>query len=168
MKYPKFFGFFIAVVFAYIIFSNNSVSNFISNLGELGYIGSFIAGCFYTFGFTSPFSTGFFIDLNPSNIILTGILGGIGAFAGDMVIFNFAKEYFKDEFKKLRKEKIIKKLGNINSFFLYIIAVILIASPLPDEAGLTILAGIKELKPFAIGAISIVFNTIGILILLSL
>jgi uncharacterized membrane protein YdjX (TVP38/TMEM64 family) len=168
MRYPKLFSFFIAVVLAYIIFSNPSVSSFISNLGELGYIGSFIAGCFYTFGFTSPFSAGFFIDLNPSNIILTGILGGIGAFVGDMVIFSFAKEYFRDEFKKLRKENVIKKLGNkINSFFLYIIAVILIASPLPDEAGLTILAGIKELKPFAIGAISIVCNTIGILILLS-
>jgi len=56
----------------------------------------------------------------------------------------------------------------LNSFFLYIIAAILIASPLPDEAGITILAGLTKIKAYAVAIISIILNTIGILILLSI
>jgi len=176
-KYPKITGFIIAVILAYIIFSNSTVSSFILHLGKLSYLGTFIAGIFYTFGFTSPFSAGFFIDLNPLNIWLSGIFGGIGALIGDMLIFKFAKKSFKDEFKRIRNEKIIKKTGkimekifgeNVQGFILYLFAAILIASPLPDEAGLTILAGLTKIKVSAIAVISIIFNTIGILILLSI
>jgi len=169
MKYPKLLGFVIAVILAYILFSNPPVISFVSHIGEFGYLGTVIAGMFYTFGFTSPFPTGFFIDLNPSNIWIAGILGGIGAFAGDMFIFKFARFSFKDEFEKLRKEKLIRVIGGeLNSPVLYLIAAILIASPLPDEAGITILAGMTKLKAYEIAIISIVFNTFGILILLSL
>ena len=176
-KYPKLAGFGIAVVLAYFIFSNPLVSKSISHLGEIGYFGTLIAGIFYTFGFSSPFSAGFFIDLNPSNILITGIIGGLGAFIGDMLIFRFVKISFKDEFKMLKDEKFIKKTGIIiekifgkkaQKFILYPIAAILIASPLPDEAGITLLAGLTRIKLSTIAAISIIFNTIGILILLSI
>ena len=167
MKYPKLLGFIAAIVLTYIIFSNPNTGSFISNLGELGYAGAFIAGIFYTFGFTSPFSAGFFIDLNPSSIWIAGVLGGLGALAGDMFIFRFVKGSFKEEFERLREEKTIKSMvSKLNSFIIYIIVAILIASPLPDEAGLTILAGITKIKPLTIAVMSIIFNTIGILILL--
>lgn len=176
-KYPKLTGFIVAIIMAYAVFSNPLISEFISNLGKLSHLGSFIAGLFYMLGFTSPFSTGFFIDLNLSNIWLPGILGGIGALIGDMIIFNFVKASFKNEFERLRGEKIIKSAGkimekifgkNMQKYILYLFAAILIASPLPDEAGLTILAGLTKIKASAIAVISIIFNTIGILILLSI
>jgi uncharacterized membrane protein YdjX (TVP38/TMEM64 family) len=168
-KYPNITGFAIAIIMAYFIFNNASVIYFMSNLGKLGYFGSLIAGVFYTFGFTSPLSTGFFIDLNPQNIFLAGILGGVGAFIGDMIIFRFARKYFKNEFKALGKEKIFKKINfKLNCIVIYIIAAILIASPLPDEAGITLLAGFTSINVKTIGIISIIFNTIGILVLLSI
>lgn len=168
-KYPKLSGFVLAVIIAYVMFSNPNVSKFIANLGELGYLGAFIAGIFYTFGFSSPFSAGFFIDLNPSNVVLAGILGGLGAFSGDMFIFRFAKKYFREEFEMLGKNKIIKSIGKrMSNFVLYIFAAILIASPLPDEAGITMLAGISKIKFYLIASMSIIFNTLGIFILLNI
>jgi uncharacterized membrane protein YdjX (TVP38/TMEM64 family) len=169
LKYPKLIGFVLSIILAYIIFSNAYVSSVIHNLGKLGYAGSFIAGMFYTFGFTSPLSSGFFIDLNPTSIFLAGILGGLGALIGDMFIFSFARKYFKDEFKYLGKEKIFKKIRfKLNCFVIYMIAAILIASPLPDEAGITLLAGFTKIRVKTIAIVSIIFNTIGILILLSI
>jgi len=176
-KYPKLAGFITAIIFAYIIFSNPSVSGFISSLNSAGYFGAFIAGIFYTFGFTSPFSAGFFIDLNPSSILLAGILGGIGALISDMFIFYIVKGFFKKEFILLGKEKPMKWAGKLlekllgkrlGSYTDYLLAAILIASPLPDEAGITLLAGLTKIKASAMAAISIIFNTIGIIILLSI
>ncbi|MGB9708230.1 MAG: hypothetical protein ACPLXC_02820 [Candidatus Pacearchaeota archaeon] len=178
-KYPKILGFIISVTLAYFIFSNTYVKYFISslNLNMFGYLGSFIAGVFYTFGFTSPFSTGFFIDLNPSNIILAGILGGLGALLGDLVIFEIVRTYFIDEFRALGKEKPMKWLNKMlrrllgrgaHTFLLCVFAIVFIASPLPDEAGITILAGLTKIHDYAIAIIGVVSNTIGILILLGL
>ena len=168
-KYPGLAGFAIAIILSYILFSNPSVNRAIQGLGELKLLGAFIAGIFYTFGFSSPFSAGFFIDLNPSSIWITGLIGGVGALIGDMIIFRFAKTYFKKEFKNLRNEKLVKSARFVlNSFFMYIIAAILIASPLPDEAGIILLAGLTKIRAYALYIISIVLNTIGILILLSI
>lgn len=176
-KYPRLLGVLIAIIFAYIVFSNATVKNFVSGLNSFGYLGSFIAGMFYTFGFISPFSAGFFIDLNPSSIWLAGILGGIGALLGDMFIFEMVREFFMDEFKSLGKEKSIrwinlalrKILGKgAHTFLLCVLAVGFIASPLPDEAGVTILAGFTKIHEYTIAIISVISNTMGVLILLSL
>jgi uncharacterized membrane protein YdjX (TVP38/TMEM64 family) len=51
---------------------------------------------------------------------------------------------------------------------MYAFAGILIASPLPDEAGVIMLAGLTKIKTWALAIISIILNTIGILIMLSL
>jgi hypothetical protein len=48
----------------------------------------------------------------------------------------------------------------------YVLAGILIASPLPDEAGITMLAGFSKISEKAIIGISFVLNTVGIFILL--
>ena len=80
-----------------------------------------------------------------------------------------------DEFERLGKTKMMKKTSYyIQKFFdhkikvclMYAFAAILIASPLPDEAGIILLAGLTKIKAFALGVISIICNTAGILILL--
>jgi uncharacterized membrane protein YdjX (TVP38/TMEM64 family) len=174
-RYPKLALFILCIIFAYIIFRNPDVSNFIKSLGNLGYLGIFIAGMFFTFGFTTPFSVGFFISLNPSNIWLSGILGGLGALAGDLFIFKFVRMSFMDEFKRLENTKLLKEINHliashikhkIKVYLLYIFAGILIASPLPDEAGVLVLAGFSHIKIKMFMLISFIFNTSGILIML--
>jgi hypothetical protein len=175
--YPKLAGLVIAIIAAYLIFSNPVIAGHISALNGLGYLGVFIAGMFFTFGFSTPFSAGFFIMLNPESIWFAGILGGIGAMLGDLLIFKFIKFSFMDEFQRLKSTKIMKSVSTlidktlghkIKIYLMYTFAGILIASPLPDEAGIILLAGLTKIKTGVLAVISLIFNTIGILILLSL
>lgn len=176
-KYPKILLLIVAIITSYIIFSNPEVDNFIWGLDKLNYLGVFIAGLLFSFGFTSPFSAGYFIALNPENIIITGIIGGFGAMLADLFIFKMIRFSFTEEIKKLRKEKITKQIENILNktligklkiYLMYIFAGILIASPLPDEIGVIILAGLTKVKTTALMILGFILNTLGIIILLSI
>ena len=174
-KYPKIIALIITIILAYIIFSNPKVGEFVSHLGALSYLGTFLAGMLFSFGFTAPFSAGFFITLNPANIWLAGIVGGFGAMCSDLLIFKLIRFSFKDEIKNLKKEKISREVENlvnktlsnkIRIYIMYAIAGITIASPLPDEAGVIMLAGLTKIKPKILALISFLLNTAGILVLL--
>ncbi|MDO8467559.1 MAG: hypothetical protein Q7S56_01260 [Nanoarchaeota archaeon] len=172
--YKKLFILIVLAILAYIIFRNPEVQSFVSSLGSLKYLGIFIAGMLFTFGFTTPFAVGFFIILNPSNPFLVAIIGGIGALLGDLLIFSFIRFSFMDEFKRLEKTRVIMSLRKemklhlshrIRLYTLYTLAGIIIASPLPDEAGVIMLAGLTHIKIKIMAVISFTFNTLGILIM---
>jgi hypothetical protein len=176
-KYPKLMLLLGAIIASYFIFSNPEVSSFISDLGAFNYLGVFIAGLLFSFGFTSPFSAGYFIALNPEKIILAGIIGGFGAMLMDVLIFKFIRFSFKNEMNRLKKEAISRKIENILNktligklkiYIMYIFAGILIASPLPDEIGVIILAGLTKVKTTIIMILGFILNTLGIIILLSI
>src|SRR3989338_4465166 len=175
--YPKLTALVICIILAYFLFSNPSTQTYVSHLGSYGYLGVFIAGILFAFGFTAPFSVGFFISLNPSNIWIAGIIGGLGALMSDLIIFSTIKVSFEDEFKKLRNSKTFVKITRliersikekIRIYLMYAFAGILIASPLPDEAGVTMLAGLTKISVKILTIVSFILNTLGILILLTL
>lgn len=176
-RYPKVSLFIIMVILSFVVFRNGDVRAFISGLGNWGYFGVFVAGVFFSFGFSSPFSAGFFITLNPGNLWLYGILGGVGALTADLFIFYLVRFSFEDEFKRLERTALVKRVYHaiadsfgrkIKMYLLYTFAGFLIASPLPDEAGIMILAGLARIRVLTLALISICMNTLGILILLSL
>ena len=176
-RYRKLALLIISIIAAYFIFGNPKVSLLMTHIGSWGYVGVFIAGIFFALGFTAPLSAGFFITLNPGSIWLAGILGGIGAMVGDLLIFKFIKFSFMDEFQRLRKTRIITSISDlidrtlgekIKVYLMYSFAGILIASPLPDEAGVIMLAGLTKIKTNILAIISFILNTIGILVLLYL
>lgn len=176
-KYPKIVILILMIVLAYLVFRNPSIQQTISHLGNFGYLSIFIAGIFFAFGFTAPFSVGFFISLNPSNIWIAGIIGGLGALFADLLIFSTIRISFEREFKRLKNSKYFKKItGLINRnishkikiYLMYAFAGILIASPLPDEAGVTMLAGLTKISTRSLAIISLILNTLGIIILLLL
>jgi len=174
-KYPKLLGLLLAIALAYILFKNPAVNGFMLEIGSYGYIGVFIAGMLFAFGFTAPFAAGFFLTLNPSNIWIVGLIGGIGALVSDLFIFSFIKFSFEDEFNRLKDTKLLKKMKRLTEnnimkkikvYILYGFAGILIASPLPDEFGVTLLAGLSAIKLRTLAIISFLLNTLGIIILL--
>ena len=163
----------ILAILSYLIFRNPGVQEFVASLEELEYLGVFIAGMLFTFGFTTPFAIGFFIILNPTNPFLVALIGGVGAVMGDLLIFSLIRFSFMDEFERLEKTRIIRSVGNeIKQHFsrkarlhlLYALAGLIIASPLPDEVGVTMLAGLTHIKPNVMIAISFLFNTLGIFV----
>lgn len=176
-KYPKITLLIISIVIAYYLFSYDSISYYISNLGNWGYLSAFIGGLLFSFGFTTPFAIGIFLNLRPENIFLSAFIGGFGAFLCDMIIFKFIKISFMDEIDNLKKIKRFKSLQKIfrsslnervKVYLLYLLAGFFIASPFPDEIGVSILAGLTSIRLKVFAIISFVLNTIGIFILLSL
>lgn len=174
-KYPKLFFLILSIAVAYHIFSQPYVLDFMANLRYLSYFGVFIAGIFLAFGFSAPFSVAFFIAAQPENIFLATLLGGIGATIGDIAIFKTIKFSFMDEFKRLKKSNIVKSIREIvrikkhillKHYLLYVFAGIMIATPLPDEIGVSMLAGLTTVKPKILGILSFLLHSLAILALL--
>lgn len=174
-KYPKLLLLILIVIFTYVLFTQPYFEDSVYVIKNLGYISIFIAGLLFSFGFTTPFAIGIFLSLNPENIFLASILGGFGAMISDLFIFKIIKFSFIDEFKLLEKTTsfrtilslINKNIGHkIRIYLLYAFVGVIIASPLPDEIGVMMLAGLTSIKIKKLAFISFVFNTLGILILL--
>ncbi|HLC36739.1 MAG TPA: hypothetical protein VJK05_04000 [archaeon] len=174
IKYPKLI--FLAVTFipAYLIFLNQDYQPFHNLLISLGYAGIFLAGFFYSYGFTSAPATALLLILAKQHELLPAVLaGGLGALVGDTVIFLFIRKIFAGEIKSLSKTKIIwsaekeeeKILGKYHKYFLASFAGFIIASPFPTEIGIAMLASMKiSFKKFA--AIAFLLHSTGILALL--
>jgi len=151
------------------------LSNFIpQSFIEWGYLGIFISGIFYVFSFTAPIATALIIIFSANkNIILLGLIAGIGSLVGDFIIFHFIRISFMDEIKELSQHKIslfaLNKIPNIyRKYLTYLIGSIFIASPLPDEIGVIILASSNEIKMSHFGIISYILNTGGIFLIVIL
>ncbi|MFA5358057.1 MAG: hypothetical protein WC308_04020 [archaeon] len=177
-KYPKIFLFALCIIFSYFIFSNYPLDNFLAHLGNWSYLGVLFAGVLFSFGFTSPFSAGLLIVMHPENIFLAAIIGGFGCLLGDMAIFKFVKFSFNQEFSRLKREKpflFMKRITKgiikpkLQNYLLFAFAGFFFASPLiPDEAAVTLLAGLSSMSAKKIAIISFICNTTGIFALLLL
>ena len=108
---------------------------------------------------------------------MSAIIGGLGALTSDLLIFNIIKISFNKEFERLKESKIMKEIEEIikkdlgkklQHYLLYTFAGILIATPLPDELGISMLAGLTHIKQKILAIVSFILHTLGILIILIL
>lgn len=160
-----------------VYYEGRNYEPFENFLKSLNYFGTFFAGIFYAYGFTSAPATAVILVLSQNqNIFLAAILGGFGALISDILIFLFIRASFADEIKMIQKEKIVKKIaktekrifGRIYKYILPVFSGFLIASPLPTEIGVSLMASIKKLsvKKFMIAAY--ILHTIGIFLIMLL
>ena len=176
IKYPKLLLLLLTFVISIILFyEGKTYPPFNGFLTSLGYIGVFLGGIFYAYGFTAaPATAALLVLAKEQNILLAGLIGGFGALVSDIIIFLFIKYSFADEIKKLEKEKVVKFLekeeekffGHHHKYVLASLAGFLIASPLPSEIGVTLMAALKNMsiKKFMIIAYSL--HTVGIILIL--
>lgn len=174
--YPKLTLYFIAIVLAYFFFQIPAVSEAIISFDSFVYLPIFFSGLLYSAGFTTPLATGFFLAIDPHNIYIASAVAAIGASIADLGIFSFVRLSFMNEFRKLERTSFIKHLLNYTGsispltrqFFVYVTACLIIASPLPDELAVAMLAGFTKVHPYGFALISYLGNIVGIYILLSL
>lgn len=174
-RYTKLSLLAILSVWSYFIFSNEFVREYVSSLGVLGYLGIFIAGMCFAFGFSAPFAVGFFLTASIDNIFFAACIAGVGALVSDLLIFKMIRFSFMDEFERLRKSRAIVEVNRtlssrflyrIRNYLLFVFAGIVIASPLPDELGVSMLAGLTKIKVRILAVISFLMNSFGIFIIL--
>ena len=161
---------FLSVLVAIILFKTGILRDLFGSVQELKFIGSFVAGVFFISIFTvAPASVMLFEIVQTTPVWEVAIFGGIGSVLGDFIIFRFIKDNLADEiinfFKKTRIQKVVG-IFRLSTFrwLTPLIGAIIIASPLPDELGLTMM-GLSKVKTSTFILISFVLNFFGILTL---
>ena len=173
MKYPRLFAIGLTIIIAVLIFGNEKLINPQSFLVIENYLSSFTLGALYTYGFTAALSTGALLTIaNQQNIYITGVIAGLGALMGDLLIFKFVRGTFNEELNELRKTRLIKKIRKFLKMHttlnkaVPLIAYVIIASPLPAEIGVSLAAMHKDTSTKLFSILSFILNTIGIFIIL--
>ncbi|QQG40629.1 MAG: hypothetical protein HYV37_03615 [Candidatus Levyibacteriota bacterium] len=172
-KYKNLTLFCISLIIAFFISRYEPFHTFLLNLGNFGYIGAFLGGVLFVSTFTV--ATGAVIllvlaeTLSPVEI---GIIAGLGAVVGDFTIFRFIKDNLASELKSiydhLDGDHHLTKLLHSKYFgwTLPVIGALIIASPLPDEIGVSLM-GIAKMKTYQFLLLSFVLNVVGIFLVVS-
>jgi len=172
IKYPKFLLLILTFLIAYILFRGRGYAPFHDFIASSKYLGTFLAGAFFAYGFTAAPATSILIILaKEQNIILAGLIGGFGALIGDLIIFGFIRHSFANEIKMLSNERLVKNVYNktpkvLKKYLIPVIAGFIIASPLPDEVGVSLLASSKTISLKIFSVASYLLNTAGIFLVL--
>jgi len=173
MKYPKFFGLLLTIIIAILIFNDDRIISQENFIAIENYLSSFTLGVMYSYGFTAALSTGALLVIaDQQSILITGLIAGLGALIGDLIIFRFIRRSFNDELNLLAKTKHIKKMRNFLKKYsalnktVPLLAYIIIASPLPDEIGVALVATYRDVTTKSFAAMSYILNTIGIFTIL--
>jgi len=104
----------LSIVLAVFLLLSPSTKLFISSIGELKYIGIFITGFFFAFGFTTAPAAAVFIVLGDSfNPLIIGLIGGFGAMISDYLIFKYVKSNLPPDIKYIIHKAGIDKLRKL-------------------------------------------------------
>lgn len=147
-----------------------AVDSFIRGLGGLGYVGAFIAGVFFVSTYTAlPASYVLFELAKNLQPIEIALIAGLGAMLGDYLIFRFIRDRVADELKPFFARLNHPRLRELfaTPYFAWMVPIAgaaIIASPLPDEAGIAML-GASKLRNSQFMIVTYLLNAIGIFII---
>ncbi len=147
-----------------------SVEQILTSSMETEALASFVAGLFFTSVVTSPAAIVALAQIGAANSPwLVALIGGLGAVIGDLVLFRFIQTHFNKDMEQFLKTKRLRHVFSPSRFrsftwLLPFIGGLIIASPLPDELGVTLL-GVTKLPLKAFVVISYLSNFAGILLI---
>src|SRR3989344_4596991 len=172
-EYKNLTAVFIGIAVAIILSRNETFHSFLLHQGSFGYIGAFIAGILFVSTFTVATSALVLLILAETlSPIEIGLIAGLGAVLGDMLIFRLIKDNLANEiediYNHIDTKKHLKKLLHSKYFnwSLPLIGAIIIASPLPDEMGISLI-NLSKMSTFKFILVSYILNSIGIFLIVS-
>ena len=156
----------IGIVIASALVTTGTLDLVVGALGS-GAFSSFIAGVFFTSAFTiAPASVALGHISLTTPIHVVALWGALGALCGDLILFFFIRDKFANDLKRSFKPTFVKHIASSFHFgFLKwlapIFGALIIASPLPDELGLTLL-GMSKVRLAVFIPLAFTMNLIGI------
>lgn len=160
----------LSVFIAIALIETGAIENLISLTQGVKFIGNFVAGMLFVSIFTIAPATAVLVEIARADSIISLVLiGGMGAALGDLIIFKLVKNRLAQDFSYLFR---LSKFGKFKIFFKFkifrrltpLIGALIIASPLPDEVGLTML-GLSKMKTRVFIPLSFMLNALGILVI---
>lgn len=156
------------------------VALILSDLGIIGHIvslfgstevASFVAGMFFTSVFTiapASIALGNIATHGAGHVV--ALWGALGAVCGDLILFYFIRDRFSDDFMNSFGSVFMKHVARSFhvGFFKWIsplAGALIIASPLPDELGITLL-GFSKTRTMTLIPISFIGNILGIYLII--
>lgn len=171
-RYKNLTLFLLSILLAIILSRFDLLGKILFNLGHLTLIGPIIAGILFVSTSTAALGILILFDLtktiSPFEIAL---IAGLGAMIGDLAFFRFFKGNLLSEitpiYNSLGGRHITKMLHHkYLSWTLPVIGAIIIASPLPDEVGVSLM-GLTKIKSYQFMLLSLVLDITGIFLLIS-
>ncbi len=163
----------ISIFTAFLLFQMRIFQDFLIHLGNLGYFGAFIGGALFVSTFTVSIGAVILLFLAKTlNPIEIGFIAGAGAVLCDLTIFHFIRNKglvseIKHFFHYFGGDKISHLIHTkYFSWTLPVIGALIIASPLPDELGVSLM-GISKMKTKNFIMLSFILNSIGIFLAIS-
>jgi len=158
----------LSVIVALFLSGTEFFKNFLFHLGNFGYLGAFVGGMLFVSTFTVSIGAVILLFLAKTlNPIEIGLIAGVGGMMSDFIIFHFIRsrglvEEIKHFFHYFGGDKISHLVHTkYFSWTLPVIGALIIASPLPDELGVSLM-GISKMKTQNFIFLSFVLNSIGI------
>lgn len=147
------------------------VQTLLQDIINLGHLGMLFTGVIFVSFFTAAPAVALLLSFADSyNPVVISIVAGFGAMIGDLIILKFAEDKIGRELEPVAKK--MKLIGFINMLhrkkFKSITATfgaIIIASPLPDEAGLALL-GLSKISTAKLVLLTFSLNAGGMLALI--
>lgn len=171
-KYKNLALMLVGVVVAFLLAGFSPFASFLLQLQHHQYLGAFLGGLLFVSTFTFGIGTIILSSLSENySLVSIALVAGAGAVVGDLLIFKFVRNRLIEEIKPLYERfggNTISKIfySHFFSWTLPVLGAIIIASPLPDELGVTLL-GISNVKTSQFIAISFLLNTVGIFLVLA-
>jgi len=160
-------GMFVAVMLSRVGFIDFAISIF----NDHYQIPSFLAGMLFTSFFTlGPASVALVHIAETAPISGVVVWGGIGAMFGDLILFFFVRDRFAEDLKHAIKPRYFRAFMKSMHFGFMkwispVIGALIIASPLPDELGITLL-GMSKVKLSVLMPVALIMNMLGIYLLI--
>jgi hypothetical protein len=157
----------LSIILAILFIRSGAMSSILSTFSEFKILSSFVAGIFFTSIFTiAPASVALGEISHGLNPITLSLWGAFGALLGDLVIFFIIRDVFaEDLLGALKASKFKKVLSHFHFGFLRwaapLLGALAIASPLPDEIGLTLM-GAVHMKTRYLIPIAFAMNFVGV------
>lgn len=161
----------VSIAFAALMVKTGIVVEILASTEGFGFVGSFIAGLFFTSIFTTAPAIAAFSEIaHMQEILPVALFGAAGAVVGDLIIFRFVRDRFSGHLLELfgqrhtgKRVRALFKLRLFRWVSLFVGGLI-IASPLPDELGIG-LFGFSRIKTIWFIPLSFVFNFAGIMLI---
>lgn len=160
----------LSIVIAVILAKTGVLRDLLTSTQEWRFAGSLLAGMFFVSIFTAAPAAVVLVGIAQSNSVWeVALFGGIGALIGDLLIFRFIKDRLAEDIRWLIMKTKQERLVSIFRLKLFrwlvpFIGALVVASPLPDEIGLTMM-GLSKMKTAVFIPISFTLNFLGILVI---
>ena len=150
----------------------NFLNEFLFNIRNTPFLGSFIAGILYVSASTVALGILMLSDLAKTlPPIEIAVIAGLGGVVADFTLFRFFKGDLIGEitpiYNKLGGGHLTKLMNHrLLRWSLPIIGAIVIASPFPDEIGISLM-GISKIKNYQFIILSLILDVTGVFLLVS-